>query len=410
MQIKLDRQRFIGSMKEQSKIGGTNNGGLHRLALSDEDKRVRDWFHESMKNAGLSTRIDEFGNIFGRREGTDSTAEPVLIGSHLDSQPNGGIYDGSLGVVSALEFVRKLNDENIKTKRPIEIVNWTNEEGSRFQPTMQGSGVWSGELDISEEYKKKDENGLIFKKELERIGYKGKKPAKPCENYHSAIELHIEQGPKLENNDNIIGIVTGIVGLSWGAVTFRGEAEHTGTTPMENRKDALVAAADLITSIRRLPSSLGSRTVGSVGSINIEPNSINIVPKKATVTWGLRDPNDKIVTRGRKQVIEEAKNAAEREGVQIEWEDKARSASIHFADKVINSIEQATKKLGYSSQTIFSGAVHDAANIASVCDTGMIFAVSEGGKSHTEEEFTSWNDCFKSANTLANTALYLANN
>jgi len=410
MQVSLNKQRFIDSMKKQSKIGGTNGGGLHRLALSDADKQVRDWFLKSMKNACLEVRIDKFGNMFGRREGTDSTADPVLIGSHLDSQPNGGIYDGALGIVAALEFIRTLNDKNIKTNRPIEIVNWTNEEGSRFQPTMQGSGIWAGKLNISEELRKEDENGKILEEELERIGYKGEEPVRPSENYHAAIELHIEQGPQLENNGKSIGIVTGIVGLSWGAVTFDGEAEHTGTTPMENRKDALVAAADLITAIRRLPGSLGSHTVGSVGSINIEPNSINTIPKKVTATWGIRDPNDEIVTQGRTRVIEEAEAAAKREGVQVEWEDRARSSSIRFADRTVQAVEQAVEELGYDAQTIYSGAVHDAANMANVCDTGMIFAVSEDGKSHTEKEYTSWDDCYKAANTLANSSLYLANN
>jgi len=410
MQIKLDKQRFIEQMKKQSTIGSTSGGGLHRLALSDADKKVRDWFLESMEKSGLEVRIDKFGNMFGRRDGTNSDVEPVLIGSHLDSQPNGGIYDGSLGVIAALECIKTLNDNNIKTNRPIEIVNWTNEEGSRFQPTMQGSGVWAGNLDINEEYQKEDKNGNVLEKELERIGYKGKEPAEPSEDYHSALELHIEQGPKLENNKKDVGIVTGIVGRRWGAVTFQGVAEHTGTTPMENRKDALVAAADLITAIRRLPSSLGSRTVGSVGSIEVEPNSINIVPEKATVTWGIRDPNDEVVDKGRTKVIREAEAAAKREGVQVQWEDRARSSSIRFADNTVKAIEQATNQLEYKTQTIFSGAVHDAANMADICDTGMIFAVSEDGKSHTEKEFTSWDDCFKAANTLANASLFLANN
>ena len=408
MDLQLDEQRLITTMQEQAAIGGTENGGLHRLALSDADKRVRDWFLDAMEDAGLETRIDEMGNMFGRRAGTDPDAAPVLIGSHLDSQPYGGIFDGPLGVVAALELVRSLNDNDIETAHPIEIVNWTNEEGSRFQPAMQGSGVWAGELSLDDEYAKTDDNGENFESELERIGYKGPEPAAPAEPYHSSLELHIEQGPKLETSNSDVGIVTGIVGLSWGAVTFEGEAEHTGTTPMEDRADALVAAADLITVIRRLPGTLGDRTVGSVGHVDVKPNSINIVPEEVTITWGIRDPSDELVDQGRKRVIAEAEAVAEREGVEVDWQDRASSTSIRFPNGPVQAVTQATETLGYDAIEVFSGAVHDAAHVAKVCDTAMVFAVSKDGKSHTEDEFTSWDDCYKAANTLANAGLSLA--
>jgi len=408
MAFEIDEQRFINTMEEQASIGGTDNGGLHRLTLSDADKDARDWFLDAMEAEGLDVRIDEMGNMFGRRSGTDPTAAPVLLGSHLDSQPYGGIYDGALGVVAALELVRSLNDEEIETTRPIEIVNWTNEEGSRFQPAMQGSGVWAGELDLETEYAKTDDTGTTVEEELERIGYKGPEPAEPPEEYDSSLELHIEQGPKLDDTGKDVGVVSGIVGLSWGAVTFEGEAEHTGTTPMQGRQDSLVAAADLITAVRRLPSRLGDRTVGSVGHVDVAPNSINIVPETTTVTWGIRDPNDSTVERGREQVIAEAEAAANREGVEFEWEDRARSSSIRFPDRPVQAIRDASNSLGYDAMDVFSGAVHDAAHVAKVCDTAMVFAVSEDGKSHTEDEFTSWEDCYSAANTLANAGLTLA--
>lgn len=408
MGFSLDKTRFIGTMKKQAAIGGTENGGLHRLTLSDADKEVRDWFLSEMEAAGLDVRIDEMGNMFGRRAGTDPNADPVLLGSHLDSQPYGGIYDGAMGVIAALEFIRQLNDEAIETTHPVEIVNWTNEEGSRFQPAMQGSGVWAGELDLETEYGKTDENATTFEEELERIGYKGREPAEPATEYDASLELHIEQGPKLEARGKDVGIVTGIVGLSWGAVTFEGEAEHTGTTPMEGRQDALVAAADLITAVRRLPSKLGNRTVGSVGHIESRPNSINTVPETTTVTWGIRDPDDSVVERGREQVIAEAKAAANRESVEVEWEDRARSSSIRFAERPVDAVREAANELEYDAMEIFSGAVHDAAHVAKVCDTAMVFAVSEDGKSHNEAEFTSWDDCYSAANTFARAGLSLA--
>ena len=395
-------------METQAEIGGTENGGLHRLSLSDADKEVRDWFLEAMEDAGLETRIDEMGNMFGRRSGTDPDADPVLLGSHLDSQPYGGIYDGALGVIAALEFVRSLNDEGIDTSHPVEIVNWTNEEGSRFQPAMQGSGVWTGELDLETEYAKTDADGAQFEAELERIGYKGETPAEPTTEYDSSLELHIEQGPKLENESKDVGVVTGVVGLTWGAVTFYGAAEHTGTTPMQDRQDALVAAADFITMVRRLGGTLGKETVASVGYADISPNSINIVPEEVTVTWGIRDPSDEVVEEGRERVLREAAAIAEREGVDYEWEDRARSESIEFPERPVSAVREAARAFDYDSMDVFSGAVHDAAKVGTICDTAMVFAVSEDGKSHTEDEYTSWDDCYSAANTLANAALDLA--
>ena len=395
-------------MQTQAEVGGTENGGLHRLTLSDADKEVRDWFLRAMEDAGLETRIDEIGNMFGRRSGTDPDADPVLVGSHLDSQPYGGIYDGALGVIAALEFVRSLNDEGIDTSHPVEIVNWTNEEGSRFQPAMQGSGVWTGELDLETEYAKTDADGTQFEAELERIGYKGETPAEPTTEYDSSLELHIEQGPKLENESKDVGVVTGVVGLTWGAVTFYGAAEHTGTTPMQDRQDALVAAADFITMVRRLGGTLGKDTVASVGYADISPNSINIVPEEVTVTWGIRDPSDEVVEEGRERVLREAAAIAEREGVDYEWEDRARSESIEFPERPVSAVREAARAFDYDSMDVFSGAVHDAAKVGTICDTAMVFAVSEDGKSHTEDEYTSWDDCYSAANTLANAALDLA--
>lgn len=408
MVVDIDRERFVDMMKKQAEIGATENGGLHRLALSEEDKEVRDWFHEQMEAAGLAVRIDEFGNMFGRREGRDPEKSTILIGSHLDSQPYGGIYDGALGVIAALEFVRTLNDEEIETDHPIEIVNWTNEEGSRYQPAMHGSGVWAGSHDLHEEYDKTDEDGNRFEDELERIGYKGETPVEPTEDYEKYLELHIEQGPYLAENDKDVGIVTGIVGFTWGAITYYGEADHTGPTPMQYRNDALVGATDVITQIRRIPAMLGERTVGSTGYVDVQPNSINTIPGEVTFTWGFRDPSDDIVEEAFNRVLAEAEAAAEREGLDWEWEERTRVPPVNFAERNISAVERATETLDYDAMRIFSGAGHDATQAAEVMDTAMVFAVSENGKSHTEEEFTSWDDCYKAANTLANAALDLA--
>lgn len=408
MRIDIDRGRFVETMKTQAEFGGTENGGLHRLTLSDADKAVRDWFVEQLEALELEVRIDEFGNVFGRREGTDPDAAAVLVGSHLDSQPYGGIYDGPLGVIAGLEFVRTLVDEGIDTRHPVEVVNWTNEEGSRFPPAMQGSGVWAGAHDLEAEYEKTDRDGNTLRDELERIGYLGDEPAEPREEYEAYLELHVEQGPYLEENDEDVGVVTGIVGLNWGEVTFRGQANHSGTTPMHYREDALVAAADVITAIRRLPSTLGSRTVGTTGVVDLEPNSINIVPEEVTFTWDVRDVDDDVLATAEERVREEVAAAADREGVEYEVEQLMEEDSVDFADRCVDAVQRAADDLGYDSMQLVSGAGHDATHAASVCDTAMVFAVSEGGKSHTEDEYTSWSDCYSAANTLANAALELA--
>lgn len=408
MELAIDKDRLIQLMNEQATIGATTNGGLHRITLSDEDKAVRDWFVDKLGEAGLSVRIDEFGNIFGRRDGTDPDAAPILVGSHLDSQPSGGIYDGSLGVVAALEFVKTLNDREIQTTHPIEVVNWTNEEGSRFQPTMQGSGVWVGKYDLETEYQKTDENGQTVLEALESIEYRGPVPATPQEPYKSYLELHVEQGPMLDKNEYDVGVVTGVVGLLWGAVTFSGQANHSGSTPMEYRHDALVAAADFITGVRRLGSTLGPDTVGTVGFINNTPNSINVIPGEVTVTWGFRDPTDAVLEDALDAVLLEASTAAQREGVDWDWERRSQASSVQFPDWLVETIEDAAIDRGYNHTRLFSGGVHDAAHISSVCDSGMVFAVSEDGKSHTEDEYTSWDDCYAAADTFSNAALRLA--
>jgi N-carbamoyl-L-amino-acid hydrolase len=407
MAIELNQERFIETMQDQAQIGAIDDSGLHRLALSDADRDVREWFRTQLESAGLDVQVDEMGNMFGRREGTNADSDPLLLGSHLDSQPNGGIYDGALGVVAALELIRTLNDYEIETAHPIEVVNWTNEEGSRFQPAMMGSGVWAGANSIEEAYDTTDDDGIRFEDALERSGFKGTVSAEPQDDYEAYLELHIEQGPYLDEYNKSVGVVTGIVGFTWGAMTFSGDANHTGTTPMEYRSDALVAAADVITQIRRIPGTLGERTVATAGYIEGTPNSINIIPGEVTCTWDIRDPDDEVVEEGYQRVTDEIETTAAREGVACTYEERMRAPSVDFADRCIETVDSVTTDLGYDSLSMVSGAGHDATHVASVCDTGMVFAVSEGGQSHSPEEYTSWDDCYKAANTLANAVLEL---
>jgi N-carbamoyl-L-amino-acid hydrolase len=405
----IDRSRLVETMKEQAEIGATEDGrGLDRLTLSDADREVRDWFREQLEAAGLAVRVDEMGNTFGRREEADPDAATVLVGSHLDSQPSGGIYDGALGVVAALEFVRTLDDEGIETERPVEVVNWTNEEGSRFQPAMMSSGVWAGEIPLEQAYETTDSDGTRFVDALEDIGYRGDVPAEPGYDYDSYLELHIEQGPYLDREDRDVGIVTGITGIRWGEVTLHGQANHSGTTPMQYRSDALVAASDVVTQVRRIPGTLGDQTVGTVGVVDVEPGSINIVPETVRFTFDFRDPDDAVADEAVERVKREVEAAAAREGVEWEYEERMHTKGVHFADRTVDAVREAVSELGYDGKELFSGAGHDATYAAHVCDTAMVFAVSEDGKSHTPEEYTSWDDCYAAANTLANAALSLA--
>ena len=406
--IKLDQDRFVKLMKEHSKIGATSEGGLHRLALTEQDKKIRDWFVSKLEKADLDIRIDEFGNIFGRREGLEPNGSPILLGSHLDSQPDGGIYDGALGVISALEFILTLEDNNIATDRPIEIVNWTNEEGSRFQPAMQGSGVWTGKHSIKTELEKTDNDGNVLEDELKRIGYSGEAPAKPVEEYEVYLESHIEQGPYLDISDSDIGVVTGVVGFTWGEITLSGKSDHSGPTPMNYRSDALVAAADIIKQVRHIPNTLGEKTVGTVGYIQNRPNSINTIPGSVTLTWGFRDPDDYVVQQAYERLVSEVEHVALREGVQCEYKETQRSSRVNFSDRCIETIQTVIDRNGYNSKRLMSMAGHDAVHLASIMDTGLVFTPSEGGKSHSANEYTSWDDCYKAAQVLSETALEFA--
>jgi N-carbamoyl-L-amino-acid hydrolase len=408
MSIDLDRDRLVGMMEHQSAIGATSGGGLHRLALTDEDRAARDWLVERMEGAGLDVRVDRMGNTFGRREGTDPDAAPVLVGSHLDSQPRGGRFDGALGMLAALEFVRTLEDEGTETPHPIEIVNWTNEEGARFTPPMMGSGVWAGVHDLQEVYGRTDEDGSTVEAELERVGYRGDVPCEPGEPYEAYLELHIEQGPKLERGGYDVGVVTGIVGLTWTETTFHGTANHTGPTPMDFRHDALVPAGDLITGVRRVAQRLGPDARGTVGSLDYDSGAISIVPDEVRVVWEIVHPDDEVVQTGYEMMLEEAAHAARREGVDHESAEISRFESVRFDERCMRAVEAAADELGYDHTRLFAGAGHDPSNVSAVCDTGMVFAVSEDGLSHTEAEFTSWDDCYSASNTLANAALGLA--
>jgi N-carbamoyl-L-amino-acid hydrolase len=405
--LSIDEDRFRRTFEEYSAIGATDDGGLHRLALTDADRRVRDRFVEDLEALGLSVRVDELGNVFGRRPGRDPDAPPVLIGSHLDSQPYGGRYDGQLGVLSALETLRALDDEGVETDRPVEIVNWTNEEGSRFEQAMLGSSVFVGATPVEDALSLTDGDGTSVAEALADVGYDGDVPCEPRP-VDSYLELHVEQGPRLDDGDTSVGVVEGVFGFAWLEATVHGESDHAGPTTMASRTDALAAAADAIQRIHELPNRLSADAVATVGRIESGPNSINVIPNETTFTVDVRSYDDDVVDRGVEAVEFEVATACEREGAAFDLTELWSIDSTEFAPRVRDAIEASAEATGASHRRIVSGAGHDASYLNEHADTGMVFVPSVDGKTHAESEFTEWSDAVAGARVFANTTLDLA--
>ncbi|MEF8867708.1 MAG: M20 family metallo-hydrolase [Haloarculaceae archaeon] len=407
--LDVDAERLRETFESYAGIGATGDGGLHRLALSAADRAARDRFVSDLRALGLSVRVDELGNVFGRRAGRDAEAAPVLIGSHLDSQPYGGRYDGQLGVLVALETLRRFEDLGVETDRPVEIVDWTNEEGSRFQPSMMGSGVYAGAHDAEAMLARTDRDGVSVGEALERIDYDGDAPCEPPEaGVHAFLELHVEQGPTLDDRGLSVGVVDGVYGLAWLRAVVEGEADHAGPTPMHARRDALAAATDAVGEIQRLPNRLSADAVATVGEFRVEPDSINVVPGRATFTVDLRSEDDGVVDRGIERTRAELDAACERHGVEYELERLSRHRPVAFAARVRAAADRAVEATGVPAIHLVSGAGHDAQHLQSVTDAGMLFVPSVDGRTHAEAEFTEWEDCLAGARAFANATLDLA--
>ncbi|HGY11185.1 MAG TPA: Zn-dependent hydrolase [Desulfobacterales bacterium] len=407
-QLRINGKRLQDSLEQMAKIGATPNGGVQRLTLSDEDKAARDLFVKWLKELNLEIVVDELGNIFGTRKGKDNTLAPVMSGSHIDSQPKGGRFDGILGVMGALEVMRTLTENNIETQHPVTIVVWTNEEGTRFAPAMMCSGVWANALDKQLIYDKTDINGKRFEDELIRIGYKGDTPARKSD-VHAYYEYHIEQGPVLERENKIIGIPKGIVCLHWYDIYLEGEANQVGPTPMEGRHDALCAAAEMILKVNELPNRMGGNLVATVGEIQNEPNSRNIIPDKIHFTVDIRSWDDDLAIKAWDLIREDFENIADRRGCPIRIEETWRVEHSPFNQELVKNIADSAKILGYPSLHMVSGAGHDASYMNQIAPTAMIFVPSIGGRSHVEVENTKWEDCEAGTNVLLHTILKSAN-
>jgi N-carbamoyl-L-amino-acid hydrolase len=404
--MRVNRDRLEESMDRLGRIGETPNGGLDRVALTDLDRRGRDLLVDWMRQAGLAVSVDRMGNIFGLRAGM-AALPPVLMGSHADSVPTGGKYDGQLGVLCALEAIRTLNDHGAQTRHPVGLAIFTNEEGARFQPAMMGSGVMAGRIALEDAYNTRDRDGARVLDELERIGYLGPEPcaARPMRAY---LELHIEQGPILEEQGLAIGVVEGIVAISWSRLTLHGVQDHAGPTPMRMRHDALVAAAEVVRRVREIPRRLRGDMVATVGRLEVVPNIPNAIPGRVSMSIDLRDPDDDRITRAIGWVDRIVRDVARREGVRVELEHYWRVPRTPFDPEVVAAVEGAAGRLGYAHQRMLSGAGHDAQYMAAIAPAGMVFVPSRAGRSHCEEEFTPMDDCERGANVLLHAAVELA--
>ena len=403
-ELRVNGERLWQTIMETAKFGGTAKGGVCRLTLSDADRQVRDWFVRECEAAGCSVSIDEMGSIFARRPGKADTPPPVAIGSHLDTQPSGGKFDGIAGVLSGLEVVRTLKETGYTTNAPLELIDWTNEEGSRFTPPMLASGVFAGVFERDFAYSVKDRDGKKFIEELERIGYHGQKKC-PDHKLGAYFELHIEQGPVLEAEKKTIGVVTGMQGQRWYEVTVTGQEAHAGSTPMHLRHDAMVACGRMVEAINKIALNHPPFAVSTVGLVTVRPNSRNVVPGSVFFTVDLRHPDDDVLLHMDGELRERVEVIAGESGVSANLVNNWNVASMEFDPECISQVRKAAGALGYLYRDIISGAGHDAIYIARVTPTGMIFIPCEHGISHNELENTTPEYIAAGANVLLHTVV-----
>ena len=381
--LNVDGGRLWSSLMELAQIGATPKGGVRRITLTPADREGRERFARWCREAGLEVRVDAIGNMFARRAGTDASALPVVMGSHLDTQPNGGRFDGAYGVMAGLEVVRALNDASVRTRAPLEVACWTNEEGSRFVPTMMGSGVFTGTYALEKILENRDAEGVTVRDALEAIGYRGE--ARPHK-VGAYFEAHIEQGPVLEDTGTTIGVVQGALGQRWFDVLVTGQDAHAGPTPMNLRKDALLAAAHLTLEVNRIGTTFPDSARGTVGHVQVKPNSRNVIPGEVRMTVDLRNARDHTLS-AMKQELEKCAQAIARERrVSIDFAEVVYFPPSEFAPALVGRVRAAAQDLGFSHRDIVSGAAHDAVYLSRVAPTAMVFVPCEGGISHNEIE------------------------
>jgi N-carbamoyl-L-amino-acid hydrolase len=383
--LRINGERLWDSLMEMAKIGPGVAGGNNRQTLTDEDAEGRALFQKWCEDAGCTMGLDQMGNMFARREGTDPDALPVYVGSHLDTQPTGGKYDGVLGVLAGLEVLRSLNDMGMRTKHPIVVTNFTNEEGTRYAPAMLSSGVFAGIHTQDWAYDREDAEGKKFGDELKRIGWRGDEEV-GARKMHAFFELHIEQGPILEAEEKDIGVVTHGQGLSWTQVTITGKDAHTGSTPMPMRRNAGLAMARVLEAVDEIAWSHAPHAVGAAGHIDVYPNSRNVIPGQVVFTVDFRSPELDVITDMENRLREEGNRIAEAMGVEIEYEKVGGFDPVTFDEGCVTAVRNAADRLGYSHIDIISGAGHDACWINRVAPTAMVMCPCVDGLSHNEAE------------------------
>ena len=383
--LRINGDRLWDSLMEMAKIGPGIAGGNNRQTLTDEDAEGRTLFQNWCESAGCTMGLDQMGNMFATRPGSDPEALPVYVGSHLDTQPTGGKYDGILGVLGGLEIINTLNDLNIKTKHPIVVTNWTNEEGTRYAPPMLASGVFGGVHTQEWAYDRVDADGKRFGDELVRIGWRGDEKVGERK-MHAFFELHIEQGPILEAEKKDIGVVTHGQGLSWTEITIIGKDSHTGSTPMHMRKNAGLAMARILENVDEIALSHAPHAVGAAGHIDVYPNSRNVIPGKVVFTVDLRSPELAVIDDMEQRLISGAKKICDDMGLEVSFEKVGGFDPVTFDEKCVSSIRNAAERMGYSHMNIISGAGHDACWINGVAPSAMVMCPCVDGLSHNEAE------------------------
>lgn len=406
-QLRIDGQRLWDSIMSIAEIGPGEHGGSCRLALTDEDREGRDLFIRWCEQIGCTISIDDMGNIFARRAGRNNDIAPIVAGSHLDTQPHGGKFDGIYGVLAALEAVRTLHDNNVATEAPVEIVVWTNEEGSRFAPAMIASGVYAGLFEKDYAWSRSDSEGKTLGEELQRIGYMGDSP---CGNHPigALLEAHIEQGPILEADNHQIGVVIGGQGQRWYDITLKGQDSHAGSTPMPGRRDALVAAAEVILKLQRLALEFAPYAVATIGEMSVMPNSRNTIPGEVFFTVDMRNPDDEVLANMDKKFRSLVADCVSKHRVKSDINEIWHNPSVKFDPVCIAAVTNATRALGYGYQEMVSGAGHDACQVCRVAPTSMIFVPCKGGLSHNEQESANPEDLEAGGNVLLQAMMELA--
>ena len=386
--LRVDGARLWQSLMDLARIGGTEKGGVCRLALTDLDRQGRDLFVRWATEAGCEVRVDAIGNIFARRSGRDNSLPAVMTGSHIDTQPTGGKFDGNYGVLAGLEVLRTLNDAGLQTDAPLELAVWTNEEGSRFVPVMMGSGVYAGAFTLEHALSQQDRDGVSVQQALHGIGYDGKAAVPPAQpgGVGAYFEAHIEQGPVLEAADTVIGVVTAALGQRWYDIVLTGVEAHAGPTPMPLRRDALLAASELVLAVNQIALAHAPNARGTVGWMDVFPNSRNVIPGRVRMTVDLRAADDATLSAMDTALRAAADAAAAARGVTAQVEQVVYFPPQPFAPALVQSVREGAQALSMSAMDVVSGAGHDAVYLARVAPAAMIFVPCKDGISHNEIE------------------------